>query len=67
MKEFIVSITTVPDSGLPAAAVAGVVLAALLPVAAVAFGVVYCHRKSRTEVPQNEEDDDNSSDPKTFL
>ncbi|XP_050951422.1 uncharacterized protein LOC127154068 isoform X1 [Labeo rohita] len=63
VKRFSVSITAVPDSGLPAAAVAGVVVAVLL-VAAVAAGVVYRNRRSRTVLSQKEEDDDNSPDPK---
>ncbi|XP_050957859.1 uncharacterized protein LOC127158959 isoform X2 [Labeo rohita] len=45
VKRFSVSIT---DSGLSAAAVAGVVVGAVLLVAAVAAGVVYCNRRSRT-------------------
>ncbi|XP_050951432.1 immunoglobulin superfamily member 10 isoform X1 [Labeo rohita] len=48
VKRFSVSITAVPDSGLPAAAVAGVVVVAVLLVAAVAVVVVYCNRRSRT-------------------
>ncbi|XP_050957858.1 uncharacterized protein LOC127158959 isoform X1 [Labeo rohita] len=48
VKRFSVSITAVPDSGLSAAAVAGVVVGAVLLVAAVAAGVVYCNRRSRT-------------------
>ncbi|KAL1251740.1 hypothetical protein QQF64_019536, partial [Cirrhinus molitorella] len=47
VKSFSVSITAVPDSGLPAAAVAGIVVGALLLVASVAVGVVYCHRMNR--------------------
>ncbi|XP_050951436.1 uncharacterized protein LOC127154073 isoform X2 [Labeo rohita] len=45
VKRFSVSIT---DSGLSAAAVAGVVVVAVLLVAAVAVGVVYRNRRSRT-------------------
>ncbi|XP_073699505.1 uncharacterized protein [Garra rufa] len=66
VKRFSVSITAVPDSGLSAAAVAGVVVFALLLVAAVAAGVVYRrrHRRSHTAVQQNaKNDDDGNSSP----
>ncbi|XP_050951431.1 junctional adhesion molecule C-like [Labeo rohita] len=45
VRRFSVSVTAVPDSGLPAAAVAGVVVVAVLLVAAVAAGVVYRNRR----------------------
>uniref|UniRef100_A0A8C1RL08 Immunoglobulin domain-containing protein n=1 Tax=Cyprinus carpio TaxID=7962 RepID=A0A8C1RL08_CYPCA len=67
VKRFSVSVTAVPGSDLSPAAVAGIVIAVLLVAAAVAAGVVNYHRRSRTAVPQNEDDDGNSPpDPKSI-
>uniref|UniRef100_A0A8C1VQ66 Immunoglobulin domain-containing protein n=1 Tax=Cyprinus carpio TaxID=7962 RepID=A0A8C1VQ66_CYPCA len=56
MKRFSVTVIAVPGSGLSSAAVAGIVIVVLLVAVAVAAGVFYCHRRSHTAVPQNDED-----------
>uniref|UniRef100_A0A672LC01 Immunoglobulin domain-containing protein n=1 Tax=Sinocyclocheilus grahami TaxID=75366 RepID=A0A672LC01_SINGR len=53
VKRFNVTVTAVPDSDRSSAAVAGIVVAVVLLVAAVAAGVFYCPRRSHTAVPPN--------------
>ncbi|XP_048051716.1 uncharacterized protein LOC125271636 isoform X2 [Megalobrama amblycephala] len=60
VKRFSVSVTAVPGSDLSSGAVAGIIVAVLLVFATSAVAVVYCRRRSRTAVPQNEDDDGNS-------